>query len=448
LNAVARAADAELRPLFSEARELRAEAARFRAETGVELPDLSVYLHALVPEADLTARRERLLRLDAVVGAYVKPSAEPAVVLGPAPRLTADPPGTTPDFTSRQGYLDRAPSGVDARYAWNITGGSGTGVHIIDVEREWRLSHEDLREHQGGVIGGHPPDDLMPRNHGTAVLGVIGGNRNVFGVTGVSPEADMSCASVMFESPLFGLVENTSRGIWLGARALGPGDILLLELHRPGPRFGFRHREDQRGFIAVEWWPCDFAAILYATYRGVLVVEAAGNGEEDLNDPIYDTPANDFPPTWVNPFRRGPLDAGAILVGAGAPPPGTHNHDWGPDRSRLGFSNFGAIVDAQSWGREVTTSGYGDLQGGTNEDRWYTNQFGGTSSASPVVAGALACVQGSLATARRPLLTPATARHALRATGSSQQVDYGRPLSQRIGNRPDLRQLIAFAKGG
>jgi hypothetical protein len=40
-------------------------------------------------------------------------------------------------------------------------------------------------------------------------------------------------------------------------------------------------------------------------------------------------------------------------------------------------------------------------------------------------------------------LSPARARDALRATGSPQQDAPGRPRTQRIGNRPDLRQLIA-----
>ena len=40
-------------------------------------------------------------------------------------------------------------------------------------------------------------------------------------------------------------------------------------------------------------------------------------------------------------------------------------------------------------------------------------------------------------------MTPATARSWLRATGSPQQDEPGRPATQRIGSRPDLRALIA-----
>jgi hypothetical protein len=143
---------------------------------------------------------------------------------------------------------------------------------------------------------------------------------------------------------------------------------------------------------------------------------------------------------WRNPFRRTNWDSGAILVGAGIPP----SSQAGRDRSRLKFSNFGSMLDAQGWGLGVTTSGCGDLQGGMNEDRWYRRWFGGTSSASAMVVGAIACAQGILRNAGKPLYTPASARVALRATGSPQQPGPGVPTIERIGNRPDLKQLIAI----
>ena len=186
-----------------------------------------------------------------------------------------------------------------------------------------------------------------------------------------------------------------------------------------------------------------------ATSRGIIVVEAAGNGAENLDDVLYQTPGAGFPAGWRNSFRRTNRDSGAIVVGAGAPPPGTHGRDNGPDRSRLDFSNWGALIDAQGWGREVTSCGYGDLQGGTNEDLWYTDTFSGTSSASPIVTGAIACIQGMAKARGRPVLTPAQVRNCLRSTGSPQQDAPGRPATQRIGNRPDLRAFAtcAFGKG-
>jgi subtilisin family serine protease len=396
-------------------------------------PPAGAYYRVEAPDETLDELARTLSKHELVESAYVKPPAEPAR-LNEMIAIAAEP-AATPDFSVRQGYLDAAPAGVDARFAWTLQGGRGSDVRIIDIEGAWRFDHEDLISNQGGVVAGTPSSDLGWRNHGTAVVGEIGGDLNSIGIVGICPEANQQAVSI------FGGL-GSATAIREAADRLRPGDILLIELHRPGPRFNFQSRDDQRGYIAVEWWPDDLSAIQYATGRGVIVVEAAGNGAESLDDVLYDQRPVGFPSTWQNPFRRNPVDSGAIVVGAGAPPPGTHGRDHGPDRSRLGFSNFGDLVDAQGWGREVTTTGYGDLQGGSDENNWYTDQFSGTSSASPIVVGALGCVQGVLRGQGRPALTPQQARDLLRSTGSPQLDAPGRPATQRIGNRPDLRQMI------
>ena len=128
----------------------------------------------------------------------------------------------------------------------------------------------------------------------------------------------------------------------------------------------------------MSYWPDDLTAIQYAVGRGVIVVEAAANGAQHLDDPLYGGPGPGFRPHRPNPFHRDGLDSGSILVGAGAPAGGRR----GPDRSRLRFSNWGTALDAQGWGRDVATTG--GLEGGpdeahpgTDEDAWYTGAFGG-----------------------------------------------------------------------
>lgn len=430
-----------VRPLFGHDEErVRLATASVQEERGVEVPELSVYYRVRAPEERLEEVAAALREQEVVEAAYVKPPVAPAVYLNEMPAVPIAAPSVTPDFGARQGYLDAAPVGIDARHAWTLPGGGGAGVRIIDIEGAWRFTHEDLTQNQGGVVGGASIAHLGWRNHGTAVIGEFSGDRNGLGVTGICPDAGVSAISVF---PSIG----SAAAIRLAADRLGPGDVLLIELHRPGPRLAFADRPDQRGFIAVEWWPDDYSAIRYAVGKGIVVVEAAGNGAENLDDPLYDinpsSPHGPFPSWWRNPFRRSPLDSGAIVVGAGAPPPGTHGRSHGPDRSRLDFSNHGALVDAQGWGREVTTCGYGDLQGGPNEDLWYTDQFSGTSSASPIVVGALGCVQGILRARGRAPLDPAQARSLLRSTGSPQQAGPQAPVSQRIGNRPDVREMVA-----
>jgi hypothetical protein len=435
-------ARATLTPLFAASEErLRYEASAVAAYTDVPVPDLSVYYRVEAPGRDLDKLASSLIEVETIEAAYVKPPAEPPQFLNDMAAAPEEAPPITPDFTARQGYLDPAPGGIDARFAWTVPGGRGAGVGIIDIEGAWRFSHEDLLLNQGGVIGGTQSTDIRWRNHGTAVVGEFGGDVNALGVTGICPDANTRAISI------FGPGQSSAAAIRQAANALNPGDIILIELHRPGPRHNFQGRLDQLGYIAIEWWPDDFDAILFATGRGVIVVEAAGNGAENLDDAIYNNPGPGFPPGWTNPFNRANRDSGAIVVGAGAPPPGTHGRNHGPDRSRLDFSNFGALVDAQGWGREVTTAAYGDVQGGANEDLWYTDQFSGTSSASPIVVGSLACVQGALRAHGRIPLSPGRARQMLRASGSPQQDAPGRPRTERIGNRPNLRQLIPSALG-
>lgn len=431
-----------LQPLFGLSEErMRDRTSSLSTETGEEMPELSVFYHVEAPDERLDDLAESLRQLDVVEAAYVKPPGEPPAIAAAEVEILNDilpadgePPIATPDFTARQIYLNTAPAGIDARYAWALSGGRGAGVKIIDCEWGWRFTHEDLLQNQMGVVVGTSSSN---DNHGTAVLGEYSGDRNTCGITGICSDAIAGAASFV--------AMPTSQTIRKAADKLGPGDIILLEIHRAGPRYGFQPRNDQKGYIAIEWWPDDLAAIQYAIARGIIVVEAAGNGGENFDDAIYGTRPAGFPTSWRNPLNPANPSSRAVVVGAGAPPPGTHGRNHGPDRSRLGFSNYGARVDCQGWGREVTSTGYGNLQGGSNKDEWYTDTFSGTSSASPIVVGALGCAQGVVRAQGGTLLTSARARTLLRSTGSPQQDAPGRPRTQRIGNRPNLRQLIPAA---
>jgi hypothetical protein len=446
-----------MQPLFgvSEAK-LKEQATSFAATTGLNLPDLTVYYQVQAPDERLDEIAKKLAKLPEVEAAYVKPPAEPAVLMMNTMQPSLEePPTTTPDFTLRQDYLNPAPTGIDALYAWSLPGGRGAGVKIIDVEWAWNFQNEDLTQNQGGCIAGSNTGD---DNHGTAVLGEFSGDNNSYGITGIASDAFVRSVSLNSYA--------TSQAIKIAADQLNEGDIILLEVHRPGPA---STGIGQYGYIAIEWWPDDYDAIRYAVTKGVIIVEAGGNGGQNLDAAIYNTPAQGFPGTWKNPFNVANPSSGAVLVGAGNPPPGTHNRNKDPDfgetyadRARCFFSNYGLRVDVQGWGWDVTSTGYGDLQGGSNKNQWYTDKFSGTSSASPIIVGTLACIQGVLRAKGRIPLSPARAIELLRGSGSSQQagpiftfnpgwngsypVNYpARPATQRIGNRPNLQQLITVA---
>lgn len=399
--------DTQLQQAFDESEESLLDKARESKASGINVPDLSkYYITHMSDKVKAEKLAKELAKEESVESTDVVP-----------PPVPASANIATVSFENMQGYLGPAPGGVDAHFAWTIPGGKGNGIRMIDIEGAWNFSHEDLLQNQNGLAGGTMNSNVAWRNHGTAVIGEIGGDENNFGIIGIAPQCSQRGYSIFGPNNAFHLTMKNAADI------LSAGDIILIELHAPGPDAS---GVGQDGYIAMEFWDINFDAIKYATSKGIIVVEAAGNGSRDLDNPVFQ-----------NKFNRSIRDSGAIVVGAGAPPSGNH----GPDRSRLGFSNWGSIIDAQGWGRDVVTTGYSDLQAG-DENKWYTAQFSGTSSASPIVVGVIACLDGIRKSKGESPFTFSQIRNLLHTTGSPQQDAPGRPLTQRIGNRPNLKEMI------
>jgi hypothetical protein len=92
----------------------------------------------------------------------------------------------------------------------------------------------------------------------------------------------------------------------------------------------------------------------------------------------------------------------------------------------------------QGWGRFVTTTGYGGLRQEQGENNWYTIDFGATSAATAMVAGAVAILQSIIIERGQPPLSPTELRRLLSSTGTPQTGN----LNERIGPRPDLRAAL------
>ncbi len=263
IASILRQYDATIAPLFAAAPRTGTIGLELRAHVAAPAPGapgtVRLYHRVIAEDRKLDEIASALRAVPAVEAAYVKPRPEPPINRMQPSAAAPAPPPQSPDYSSRQIHLGPAPAGVDALYAWTRTGGAGVGVNIIDVEGEWRLTHEDLQRNSRGLLGGTAPNDAGWRNHGTAVVGVCMANRNAFGVTGICPDATIGMVSI------FGAANRTSStAIREAANLLSAGDILLIELHYPGPKNNYENRDDQDGFIAVEWWPDDFDAIAYA----------------------------------------------------------------------------------------------------------------------------------------------------------------------------------------
>ncbi|MFH2037747.1 MAG: S8 family serine peptidase [Candidatus Zixiibacteriota bacterium] len=377
----------------------------YEKKSGHQLANLSLYYRLDITnpiEAKLIVNQ--LNQLDIVEIAYAEPKSFPAGDIAPP----------TSDYTPEQTYLLSAPDGVDIDYAHAMTGGDGAGVKIIDIEHEWNESHEDLEKAVGGTLNG---GNSINATHGTAVIGELIAGNNGYGITGVCPGADIGMAS--------SAINGTIEAIMMAIDTLQEGDIIIIELNAPGPRYDFQVRSDQKGYVCLEYWQDRFDALQYAWAKGIIVVEAAGNGWEDLDSYIYE---NRFDTTFRNSH--------AIMVGAGAPPSG----NFGVLNSKIELSNYGERVNLQGDGQEVFTTGYGTYWDGDGDpNQYYIANFNGTSSAVPIVAGALACLQGYYIETFGVPMGANYARDILIATGSPQQGD---STGNHIGPKPNLAAAI------
>ncbi|KAK5652637.1 hypothetical protein OQA88_10230 [Cercophora sp. LCS_1] len=339
------------------------------------------------------------------------------------PAQTAIDPSNDPEFPN-QGYL--GPSGINAIYAWSQPGGSGANQRIIDIEAGWKLDHPDLVNANITLLSGInlPGRQFGNWPHGTAVLGIMLMTDNDVGGVGIATHAKGDLVSVLRgDNPN----PNNPEAILDAASRLVAGDVMLLEMQVSND-------------AGTEYWPAElldaeFEAIRLATAKGIVVIEPAGNGLRgegegtkgvNLDSPVI-RPGETEAKEWMNPASadyRG--DSGAIMIGAST--------STAPRRKTV-WSNYGARVDVHAWGENITTSGC--ISDGFSCTDAYV-QFGGTSGAAPIVAGAALSVQGMLEANGKQKLDSKGMRSLIKI-GGTVVTD---PETGNIGVMPDLKALI------
>jgi len=372
-------------------------------KAGAPGPDLSLWF-TFSFEGTRPELAELLNRLNALEDVEI---AHPSPRVGSASIHTPGAPvptqaGATPDFTSFQDYLYAPPVGLNAPAIWSEAGGTGAGMHFIDVEAGWTVDHEDFNLDNFFYSGGTDEDFGIP--HGTAVLGEIVGQENGFGIRGFAPDVSYGVEAIDIDA-----YPDVATYFQEAVDNLNPGDVWLIELQMFPDGFSATPME----FLQVNFdviWTSVFA-------RGIICVEAGANGSEDLDQVGYG-----------GLFDLSLRDSGAILVGAGTP--------FGLVAE--GFSNYGSRIDCHAWGSQIYTTGYGDLYSEGPPTTHYTSDFGGTSGASPMIVGSALCLQGvALAHFGAPL-HPLQIRNLLRITGTPHQD----PV-RHIGRRPDLGEALS-----
>ena len=320
-----------------------------------------------------------------------------------------DIPPETPNLEIFQNHLSGADGlGFELSDAWPI---DLSYVRVANIEYGWDPTHEDLEPAPDDVAWGWNSQGYQ--FHGNAVLGQLIAPENGYGVRGMVPGLDVLMISPFDDGQNY----NVAAAIIAAVELLVPGDILLIE-----------QQGAERGeFCPVEVSPDVFDAIAVAVDSGITVVEPAGNGAVDLDDPLWEG--------WFDPAIQ---DSGAIMVGGGAPP----GVDQAPRSWFFGGSSYGSRVDLQGWYTSIVTTGGTELSDAffpeSDPRQAYTGNFGGTSGASPmIVAAAVIANAVSLKHHQRPW-EPHTLRELLKQTGDRQPEDD----PKHIGPQPNIRRLL------
>ncbi|PFH98151.1 hypothetical protein COI67_30560, partial [Bacillus cereus] len=415
--------DNNLKKLFSENTELTLNRL-FSSVNPIEIEKLSVQsksvanesannlLNYYIVQAPNNIEIELLLKKfetsPLVEEAYIQ---EKQILTPPAiqlPNLSVNP-YDDPRFKN-QGYLEAAPKGINASHAWSIKGGDGKDTTFVDMEYGWLLNHEDLVNKNIKLMSGQ--NISQHRAHGTSVLGIVSSEDNQIGNIGIAPKANVKVISQIRDNGIY----NTADAILSAVHNLQAGDILLLEAQASYDGYGDK-------YLPVEVHPDIFDAIRVGADKGIIIIEAGANGSNDL-DNFKDRNGKKI----LNRNSPDFKDSGAIMVGAGS---STVPH------KRLWFSNYGSRLDVYGWGENVDTTSANPSQNTTN---LYTSTFSGTSSASPIIAGAATSIQGIAKEHRGSPYTPAELRNILSNpnTGTKSQD----PWNDRIGVLPDLKSIL------
>ncbi|WP_343612173.1 S8 family peptidase [Chryseobacterium oranimense] len=314
---------------------------------------------------------------------------------------------TTPDLESLQTYLNDNP-GINAKYAWS-RGITGQNIRIRDVEYGFYKTHEMLSNQNSIQLEpGYSPNSGLSgnnyRDHGTAVVSILGSVKDNIGLSGAAYSASEIKGYMEWTTVGYNRAAAVSRSI----NASQAGDIILYEM--------------QTGGKDGQYCPAEYDSVIWdltkaATDSGIIIIAAAGNGNQNLDDPFY-----------ASYMARG--NSGAIIVGAGSSNT-TH--------SKLSFSTYGNRVDVQGWGSNVLAAGYGSYQKYDNDNNRTYNYFSGTSSATPVVASAATLIQSFYRQTTGQYLTPAAMKNLLISTGIPQG---GTVVNQKIGPFPNVKNAI------
>ncbi len=422
-------------PTFQTSIEQATMARATAQQQGIDAPHLSDFVTLHFPNnADVGEIAEQLNKLPQVERAVPVPSALPPTMTMEQPEAAMLPRSFMPELEQLEQLKELPPAGnalaepfvghsdqviVDAsgrenqwyvfRCRANQAWGRATGKNVVIADVDWgcRTSHQDLapniKKTYNAVDGSTDITHGGSVFHGTGVLGLTGAAVNGKGIAGIAHEAD-----------LWPVQADSGTGPALGGNAWARGIDWVRTTNSGGKRKVVILEVQTGAFGNYEQVPSVNAAIKTAIAAGVVVCVAAGNGNRDAG---LDDAGHAFPET------------GSILVGATQYDPVLNR--------RAGFSN---------WGPRIVLSAPGDsahdVTCDSASDSAYRNAFGGTSGATPKVAGVAALMLSA-----NPGLTHAQIRTMLGASGLPIVPEAGKPVGTLLNAEAALRQASAGSVG-
>lgn len=370
-------------------------------DRGMGTPNLGSFVTLYFPpETDTRSVAQELNQLPEVARALPVPGARPPQsplnepLLGTSDQVIADPI----TGLENQWYIFRC----RANDAWSLA--SGEGVVVVDIDWGYRTSHEDLAarldmDHAFNAFdGGTNVSFGGDVSHGTAVMGIAGGADNDLGMAGFALGAS-----------LWPVQADSGPGPALPGDAWARGIEWVRTTDSNGRRKVIILEVQTGSFGNYEMVPSVNVAIQTAIAHGVVVCVAAGNGDRDAG---IDDLGNPFPET------------GSILVGA------TEFH---PNQNpRASFSNFSPRVVVSAPG-----DAFHDLTCDSSGDSAYRSGFGGTSGATPKVAGTAA-----LMLQVNPDLTHEEIRTILNTTGTTVVTTPDKPVGTFLNAEAAVQAAI------
>ena len=361
----------------------------------------------IISQINISGLLEQIIAWDIVEYAYIAEE----------PRLPASCTNHDDPRFANQGYLKKAPNGIDAEYAWNYAGGCGKGIQFIDVEYGWKLDHEDLKDAKIKLIHGI---QLKKFDHGTSVLGIVAGvSDNKKGGTGIAPSATTNVISISTSATAF----NTADAIMKAVGSLKYGDVLLLELQTPG-------------YEPIEMESAVFEVIRLGSALGLVIIEPAGNGYSNIWPHDIDKLKNLADKETLNRDSTDFKDSGSIMVAGVKSFKIPHE----PIKAGKGQgTNTGNRIDCYAWGDSIDTCST-DAKAATST---YVSTFGGTSGASAIIAGAALVVQGMAEASLSYRLSGKQMRKILSDPNNGTSPAFPMIGSYGLGIMPDLKNIIS-----